>query len=454
VLAFVALSALLAPAAASADLLDLGGFRLSSPILLVHERDGQAVITVTRTTTDGAAQVRYGDSHLTAVPYQDYTPTGGRLDFAPGQESASFAIPIVDHGVPGPPRTLSVYLYGAWPGGLAVPSTALLTILNDDVVSVVKQPSNPLGLTGGALGGNPLAGAQFFVDHTWGLAATVAARSGPGTAALLNVIASQPQTQRFGAWDGADPSVNVSRFLERAALEEPGTVPFISTYRVVGDHCVADTPARAASYKRWIDGFANGISTYRAVVLLEMDSLITTPCLHGRGLQRRMDELSYAAKRLSQLPRVIVYMDAGAADALPAGRAAQLLNAAGVKYIQGFFLNSTHFDWTTREIRYGQRISRMTHGKHFVVNTAVNGRGPLVPASRVKHGNEVLCNPPGRGLGPKPTWDTGVPKVDAFAWIGNPGRSGGACVPGAPATGVFWTAYALSLVKNAVFSVR
>ena len=56
--------------------------------------------------------------------------------------------------------------------------------------------------------------------------------------------------------------------------------------------------------------------------------------------------------------------------------------------------------------------------------------------------------------GDVPSADTGYPGVDAFAWIGNPGRSGGACVAGAPPTGVFWPAYALELVRNAVFRVR
>ena len=121
--------------------------------------------------------------------------------------------------------------------------------------------------------------------------------------------------------------------------------------------------------------------------------------------------------------------------------------------IQGFFLNSTHFDWTSHEIRYGEEISRLTGGKHFVVNTGENGRGPLTPPDRVHQGNEVLCNPPGRGLGPKPTTNTGYPNVDAFAWTSNPGESGGACVPGAPPTGTYWPAYALELVQNADFSV-
>ena len=44
-----------------------------------------------------------------------------------------------------------------------------------------------------------------------------------------------------------------------------------------------------------------------------------------------------------------------------------------------------------------------------------------MPQNRVKSGNEILCNPPDRGLGPKPTANTGYRNVDAFAWIANPG---------------------------------
>jgi endoglucanase len=58
-----------------------------------------------------------------------------------------------------------------------------------------------------------------------------------------------------------------------------------------------------------------------------------------------------------------------------------------------------------------------------------------------------------RGLGPKPTFNTGFRNVDAFAWIANPGKSGGACRPGAPNTGVFWPKLALELVRHADFRV-
>jgi endoglucanase len=150
---------------------------------------------------------------------------------------------------------------------------------------------------------------------------------------------------------------------------------------------------------------------------------------------------------------LVIYLDAGAADALSARQAAALLNRAGVAKIQGFFLNSTHFDWTASEISYGEKISGMTGGKHFVVNTGENGQGPLVPRDVAKNGSEVLCNPPGRGLGPLPTASTGYANVDAFAWTSNPGESGGRCGPGAPPTGAYWPQYGVMLVRNANFAV-
>ena len=143
-----------------------------------------------------------------------------------------------------------------------------------------------------------------------------------------------------------------------------------------------------------------------------------------------MAELQDAISILTKMPRLVVYLETGAADALSAAHAANLLRRAGVANVQGFYLNATHFDWTLHEIHYGEQITRMTGGKHFIVNTAENGRGPLIPHDRVHNGNEVLCNPAGRGLGPKPTFNTGYPKVDAFAWIENAGKSAAHAGPG------------------------
>ncbi len=460
------LGGLLAPAAAYANASspDPSGFRLASSSFTVNENAGQAVITIERTDTSEAAQIRYitlgdgvpcGPAECTAVDQIDFTSVKGELDFPAGVASEAFTVRVVDHGVQSVPKTIQVSLFGPSPIGMASPNKAVLTILDDDPTAP-RDPQNPLALPVAPAGTNPIAGARFFVDP----------QSEPAHAALadpaLDVIAAQPGTARFGSFSFGsngvpDIQTAVSRYLSRAAVEAPGTVPLLSTYRVVHGLCghASDSRADVASYKNFINGFASGIGSYRAVLFLEMDSVITMPCLSRHGQSVREHELQYAINTLTaNCPHLVIYLDAGAADALGAGRAARFLRLSGVSQIQGFFLNSTHFDWTSNEIHYGEQISKLTGGKHFVVNTGVNGRGPLRPPDIARQGNEVLCNPPGRGLGPDPTSVTGFRNVDMFAWIGNPGESGGACRPGAPPTGVYWPAYALMLVRNAEYGSR
>jgi endoglucanase len=459
------LCALLAPAAAHADAApDPSGFHLQSTQLSVNEDAGQAVITIERSDASEDAQIRYvtlgwgtpcGSTMCTAVNATDFTSVKGMLDFPVGVASESFTVPIVDHGVSSVPKTIQVSLFGPSPIGMASPSTAVLTILNNDLTPPTNS-QNPLDLSAAPTNGNPLSGANFFVDPQ--SAAAQAAQQYPA----IETIAREPGAERLGSFSyGSNgvPNIQtaVSAYLSRAQVEQPGTVPMMSTYQLVNGHCGhwADPPSTVAAYHNFINGFAAGIGSYRAVLFLEMDSIITMPCLSKHGQAVREAELRYAITTLSaDCPHLVIYLDSGAADALPASLAAKFLRASGVAKIQGFFLNSTHYDWTSNEIRYGEQISRLTGGKHFVVNTGENGRGPLRPRDIVHQGMEVLCNPPGRGLGPLPTTSTGYHNVDAFAWMSRPGESGGACRPGAPHTAVYWPAYALMLVRNADFAVR
>lgn len=345
-----------------------------------------------------------------------------------------------------------------------LPRAALLLILALLAVGVLapaagaRDLANPLLLlTPPAPGASALSGAHFFVDQEYGLAARQVRywrRHGRRQSAqVLEKIAREPETKRFGPWT---PGIHaaVRRLLIREDRQAPGTVPLLAVYRLRHERCGgydAGGSRDAAQYKRWIEGFASGLGSHRAVIFLEQDAIITSGCLSGRALHARMTLLRYAIRRLARLPRAAVYLDAGAADALSVGRTVHLLKLAGVGGAQGFVLNSTHFDWTAREVGYGQAISARLGGQHFIVSTAANGRGPLVPHSRVRYGNEILCNPPGRALGPRPTTYTGVAQIDGFFWIGNAGRSGGACRPGAPPTGAWWPEYALGLALRAAY---
>ncbi len=461
----VALLGLLAPAGAAAKARHThGGFRLTRSRLTVTQAVGAATFTIARRNARKPAQIRYMTLRGTAVAHQDYTPVRGMIPFARGQHSATFSIPIVNHGTYEANKTIRLQLFGPYRAGLANPHRAVVRIVAGRLPTIRRIAGNPLALSAVPPKSDPLTGATAFVDWRHGVVAVHARRlkhRHPGEAAQLDVIARQPDVARWGRWTRVSQvGLQVSKYLARAQAQQPAAVPELSTYWIVDGkrthpQCghYSDSPQRERTYKRWITHFARGIGDYRAIVFLEVDSLITVGCLDHHGVQVRLQELHDAFEALSADPRVVVYTDAGAADALRAGHAARLLRRAGIGLIQGFFLNATHFDWTKHEIHYGERISRMTGGAHFVVNTAMNGRGPIIPADRAHEGNEDLCSPPGRGLGPLPTFDTGFRRVDAFAWIATPGRSGG-CGDDAPATGRFWLARALSLVRNADFNVR
>jgi endoglucanase len=454
--------ALLLPAAAASAAGD-GVVQLSSDAYSVQENAGAATITVVRGNASGHGEVRYGVWYdQSAQPQLEYEPVSGRIDFEDGQREATFQIPIHDDGDVENNETVKLGIYGAYPMRLADPQRARLTIVDDDTVASDRDLLNPLALPTAPANGNPLQGARFFVDEEWGLANRVAhalRHRDPATAAKLRVIADQPETKRFGSWT-PNPKHEIATFLQRAHAIDPGAIPLISTYRLKHLACghVSDSPAEVDAYKRWYQEFAQGIGNHPVVLFYEIDALITAPCLSHDGLQARIDELRSAIATLSALPHAVVYVDAGAADAHDKRFMARMLRWVGVSRIQGFFTNSTHQDWTKKEIKYARWLVRKLGGRpHYVINTAANGRGPLIPKSRVRHGNSFRCNAPGRGLGPRPT--SAVPaqyrNLDGLFWIGNPGRSAGRCAnsASAPPTGAFWLDYALELIRNADFRI-
>jgi len=449
---------LAAPAVASAGwTVEDQTVQFLQPRFDVNEADGWATITVTRSQTASQATVRYGTTPGTARKSLDYDQTSGRLEFAEGQDSLTFRVRLRNDRSTEGNETVLLSLYGVQRATLGRPSRATLVIHDDDALDAGHDALNPLGLSPAPAGSNPLTGARFFVDRRWSLAARQERawrRSHPSWAALMARISTHPEVKRFGSFD-RDIRRTVKEYLERVSSAGHGAVPAISTYRFLHRRCGrydGGGASDARRYVRWIDAFAAGIGNHPVVLFHEIDATITAHCLSGAALGRRAALMRYAVRKLASLPHTVVYIDAGAADGPYSARGvAHLLDRFGIRWAQGFFLNATHYDWTSSEVRFGTRVSRLVGGKHFVVNTAANGRGPLRPHQRVRYGNTLRCNPPGRGLGAPPTTDTGRRLVDAFMWIGNPGRSTGRCGRGDPATGVWFPRYALMLARHASF---
>jgi endoglucanase len=297
--------------------------------------------------------------------------------------------------------------------------------------------------------GNPFAGVAFNVDSQTNPARAQQEMRDSGRndlAAAIDPIVRAPTAKWFTASNNADTDRWVRDYFKRADQRDPTALVVINLHGLPYQVCAGENlagHADANGYKHWIDGYARLIGARRAVVVVEPDALAAAGCLSPAQRTERYQLVSYAARTLSALPHTGVYLDIGAGDWLNLKTAAQRLRAAGVRYARGFALNSTHFDWTKAEVAYGVKLGRMLGGKHFVVNTSANGRGPKL---RGRYYHE-WCNPFGRALGPLPTTRTSQPLADAFYWLNTPGESCGSC-NGGPRVGAFWLEWALDITRN------
>lgn len=111
-----------------------------------YENAGNAVITVSLSaTTTKTVKVSYKTQGGTATPYSDYYPASGTLTFYSGQKIKTFNVSIINDSLVEPNETVGLYLFNPVSLNLGTPSTATLTILNDDnppvVPSVYFNPS-------------------------------------------------------------------------------------------------------------------------------------------------------------------------------------------------------------------------------------------------------------------------------------------------------------------------
>jgi endoglucanase len=261
----------------------------------------------------------------------------------------------------------------------------------------------------------------------------------PLAAAQINELAKRPTALWFGDWN-ADVQTEVAERLQQ--LTE-GEVAVIVAYNIPARDCGGYSRGGAVSdelYIAWVDALARGIADHQAMVILEPDALAGLDCLPEELQTRRIELLRTAVTTLANRPNISTYIDAGHSRWQPAEVMAQRLRQAGVDRAQGFSLNVSNFNTTQEETVYGQQLSNLSGGAHFVIDTSRNGNGPAP--------NNEWCNPAGRSVGEQPTLETGHPLVDGFLWVKIPGESDGTC-NGGPEAGEWWPDYALGLVKNA-----
>ncbi len=370
-----------------------------------------------------------------------------------------------------------------------------------------------------ATGGSLDPGTRFYVPPIDPAARRqvdeLRARGGSGSrdAALLEAVVSTPTAVWLTGGSEGEVRARVTDALRRAAAEH--AVPVFVTYDVPGRDCSSYSAGGAATgddYRAWIGALADALGTTEAIMLVEPDGLALLPADCGQPDPfDRVALIADAGRTLARDPNAHVYLDAGHSRWHATGDIAARLVRAGVDKVDGFFENTSNFQptaesvvwgrWVSMCIWYGTRGPADARGQfgrcasqyspasvddpgtwarseawyvsnmgsvapsqlsHMVIDTSRNGQGRWVPPAGTSTADaQEWCNPPGRGVGPRPTAATGDALVDAFLWIKVPGESDGACTRGSsgtadpirggvdPPAGAWFPDFALELARNA-----
>ena len=283
-------------------------------------------------------------------------------------------------------------------------------------------------------GGQPIPWAAFEQQvNSMHLSASTALRVHE-----LEKIGDYPQAHQFSMYTagGSGDAIytQVQNYLCRVQRTDPAASAEITTYFI--DHNSGCDAGDQPNFEAEVDAFKAAVGNFSALIFVEEDAVDTICWTNPAAVQGREQLLKYEIDQLSQLPHALLYVEGGTSDANSPGQVARVLNASDAYKIRGFFLNDTHFNWAYKEIQFGDRVAKLTGGPHFVVDTRGDGQGPLLNPHPVTQGIEELCNPPGRGLGPKPGASNGAAYgmyskyLDGFVWVTTPGESAAPTCPG------------------------
>lgn len=211
-------------------------------------------------------------------------------------------------------------------------------------------------------------------------------------AARLTAMVTTPQAVWFTGGTPAEVQKAVKKTMKEAALQK--RVPVLVAYNVPYRDCAQYSGGGAVdttAYKAWIDGFAKGIGSAKAVVILEPDSLGIIPynttiygaaewCqptvagddgtpvpAPGATPEARYEQLQYAASALkTKASAASVYLDGTHAGWLGVGESAFRLDKAGrdpstgEALSRGFYLNASNFRTTAQSTQFGTWVSMCT----------------------------------------------------------------------------------------------
>jgi endoglucanase len=286
---------------------------------------------------------------------------------------------------------------------------------------------------------NLFVGAKLWVNPKTQAASKAAQlrSTAPEEATIVERIASQPTAVWLGEWSG-NVKQTVASIVRTTTNEIPVFVVYNLPYRDCGNYSKGGLSG-ADRYREWIRQVYAGLGSSSAAVIVEPDALgLLDKCLDATQQTERLALLQEAVRVFRQSQNVSVYLDAGHAHWVPVDVMADRLSRAGIADANGFALNTSNYVTTADNETYGNQLSSLVGGAHYVIDTSRNGNGPAP--------KDEWCNPSGRKLGAAPTTVTNNPLVDAWLWIKPPGESDGEC-NGGPKAGTFWLEQAVELAK-------
>ncbi|GIG64087.1 glycoside hydrolase family 6 protein [Phytomonospora endophytica] len=271
----------------------------------------------------------------------------------------------------------------------------------------------------------------------------------PDKATIEANIASKAGAKWFGSWSGETEGAieeSVDDYVTAAATA--GKTPILAAYNIYGRDCGGYSeggPETAGEYEAWIRGFAAGIGSRKAIVIIEPDAVaqaIDCDEMTPANLATRRHLLTYATEQLkSKAPGAWSYLDAGNAGWLPEADMAAELQQSGIANVRGFSVNVSNYKATGASNTYAAAVNNLLPtSKKWVVDTSRNG---------TQNTDGDWCNSRGSKLGV--TSQAGTGGAEYFLWVKFPGDSDGECTHAGhndPRAGDFVERFALALISG------